>query len=307
MARSTAREDNGLPPGGRIERVLILANPGNPEIGELAARLTPWLERRVDEVVLERDPPRFCEEREARALAGDFGDAPDLVVVLGGDGAMLGAVRAFALDPVPVLGINFGRVGFLASTTASHWVETLEGVLAGEGILERRMRLHAEWETDDGPKSAIALNDFVLQRDARQGLLTARLDVDDSWMTNYRADGVIVATPSGSTAYALAAGGPILEPSVPGLVVTSICSTGLSNRPIVIHADALLRLTVAAGEGVFHLVVDGHSHHPLHVGSVIRLRGHRVPYPIYVMPELDPYRRLRSRLGWGLAWKDEEA
>ncbi|MEW6074559.1 MAG: NAD(+)/NADH kinase [Planctomycetota bacterium] len=295
---SRRKEQEG---GARIRRVLILSIAAEPSVAEFAAELCPWLAARGVAVDFDGDARAFCRER------AEAGARPDLVVVLGGDGAMLGAVRAFAADPVPVLGVHFGRVGFLASTTARRCEETLEGVLAGRGVLEERMRIEARWEADGEARAGVALNDVVVQRGTRRGLVTARLMVDEHWVTNYRADGVIVATPSGSTAYALAAGGPILEPAVEALVVTPICSVGLSNRPIVLHADGELSLAVVDTGGPINLAVDGQEHHPLPEGTVVRLRRHAVRYPIYVMPGLDPYRRLRSRLGWGLDWKAEEA
>lgn len=290
---------------GSIRRVLVLVVSDAAEIAPLAHQLERWLRRRVDEVQVERKGRAWCEARELRS-PGEGAPDPDLAIVLGGDGALLGAVRAFSEHPVPVLGINFGRVGFLASTTASRWEETLEGVLTGEGFLEQRMRLRAEWERDGETVRGTALNDVVVQRAPRQGLLTARVFVDEHWVTDYRADGVIVATPSGSTAYALAAGGPILEPSVPAFVVTPICSQGLSNRPIVIHATGELRLELITTGGELDAVLDGQTFHPLLEGEEIRVRRHPTPYPLYVMPGLDPYRRLRSRLGWGVNWNPDD-
>jgi NAD+ kinase len=125
------------------------------------------------------------------------------VVVLGGDGAILGAVHAFADEPVPTLGINLGQVGFLAATPASAWREALAACLAGEAVEELRVRLEAEWRTGGRTHHAIALNEVTLQRSSQSGMIEAALRAGDLWVTNYRADGVIVATPSGSTAYSL--------------------------------------------------------------------------------------------------------
>src|SRR5690606_4758254 len=145
---------------------------------------------------------RYCQEREARIARGDGAlVVPGLVVVLGGDGAMLTAVRAFAATPVPTLGINFGRVGFLASTPQSRWRDVLDGILEGRGVIEPRMRLAVE-----APSSGVrgvALNEAVVSREPEDAMVTMSLHVGDAWVTNYRADGLIVSTPSGSTAYSL--------------------------------------------------------------------------------------------------------
>ena len=282
--------------GRSLRRALVLAPDEKPKVRELCTELSPWLSSKLAEVEVRTDVREFCLEREQRKEL-DPNEKPDLVVVLGGDGALLGAVRAFARDPVPTLGINLGHVGFLASTPATRWRETLEGVLEGNATLEQRTRLRVRIEGRDRIER-IALNDVTLQRGSHQGMLTASLDVGDEWVTDYRADGVIVATPSGSTAYSLSAGGPILEPSVPCIVVTPICSHGLSNRPIVLADRDELKLTVLASSGITSMVIDGQSFHALHENESAFIARHSTPYPLFALPELNPYRRLRERLGW---------
>ncbi len=283
-----------------IRRALILANFAKEEVRELASELRPWLAARVDEVGLETDIRAFCLAREASDRATRSAAAPDLVIVLGGDGALLGAVRAFAAEPVRTLGINLGRVGFLASTPATRWRDTLEHVLRGECKVEHRMRLRAEWTDAQGEtRSMVALNDVTLQRDSHQGMLRASLSVGDDWVTEYRADGLILATPSGSTAYSLSAGGPILVPAVEALVVTPICSQGLANRPIVLDAGSAFTIQLNSPGSTTTLVVDGQAYHSLEHGDELRVTRHPERYPLYAMPGLDPYRRLRDRLGWG--------
>jgi len=282
-----------------IRRVSILANFSKVAVRELASELRPWLAERVESVTLEEDILAFCNARSRASDEQRKADRPDLVVVLGGDGALLGAVRAFGSDPVPMLGINLGRVGFLASTPASRWRETLGGVLAGQGVLEPRLRLKARWTPRGGqPAECVALNEVVIQRGAHQGMLTVALSAGEKWVTNYRADGVIVATPSGSTAYSLSAGGPVLVPGVKAFVVTPISPQGLSNRPLVLPAEQELSLTVAVSSGITTLAIDGQAFHTLAQGETVTLCRHPDPYPLYAMAGLDPYRRLRERLGW---------
>ncbi len=276
--------------------MLLVVNPAKPATSELLPRLQSWLEPRVDSLVLVND----AEKTRAAARSQDTEDdrRPDLIVVLGGDGTMLSVVSAWAHDPVPTLGINFGRVGFLASTLPTRWEETLSGIFAGEGVLERRMRLVAEWNRNGETSRAIALNEVVLQRGAHQGMLVAALRVGEDWVTKYRADGLILATPSGSTAYSLSAGGPILAPAMEAIVVTPICSQALSNRPIVLSPDSEVAMVVVSSSGITTLAVDGQAFFPIEEGQLFTVRRHPVPYPIYSMPGLDAYRRLRHRLGW---------
>jgi NAD+ kinase len=293
-SRTKARETGGKE--SAIGRVLVLADGEKREVRELVPEIVPWLSERVREVRVERDVRAFPKARQA----ADPGEPrPDLVVVLGGDGAILSAVRAYAATPVPTLGINFGHVGFLASTESSHWRDALGEILEGRAVVEPRMRIEAELDSQSGERvRAVALNDVVVTRGAYQGMLSFALQVGEDWLTNYRADGLIVASPSGSTAYSLAAGGPVLAPQMEALVVTPICPQALSHRPIVLHADSVLRLVLTRASGLTTLVVDGQGFYTMRVGDSVVLRRHAVAYPLLARPGFDPYKRLRDRLGW---------
>ena len=214
---------------------------------------------------------------------------------------MLAAVRIFAEDPVPVIGINLGKVGFLAPVEAAAWREGLEGTLAGRAVVEPRMMLEAEVQAQarrTGLGRAVALNDLVISRGSTHGLATIRLHVEDELVGDYRADGLIFATPSGSTAYSLAAGGPILAPHMQGIVATPVAAHALSNRPLVLHPDSRLEATVVEASGLVTLSVDGQAFHPLEEGDRVTVTRHRNAYPLLAPPDADPWRRLRERLGW---------
>lgn len=287
------------PTRNSVRYVLVLADLEKLGVRDCNAELFPWLEERVDKVALEGDIQEYEQRRSRLSPEEAARDLPDLIVVLGGDGAILGAVRAFASHPVPTLGINFGRVGFLASTPAGHWREALEGVLAGRGVLDPRMRLAARICRDDGSESTvIALNDLVASRAAQQRMMVLGLHVEDEWVTDFRADGLVIATPSGSTAHSLSAGGPILSPSMLCLVVTPICPQGLSYRPIVLDQSSRLRLVVKESSGMLSLAVDGQGFYEMNQGDRVEITRHPVQYPLLGWRELDPYRRLRERLGW---------
>ena len=290
---TTTRRVPGLP---KIERVLILADGRKADVTKAVGEVDAWLRERVLAVEVEGDLVSFCNEAPAEKLSGDR--IPDLVVVLGGDGSILSAVRTFAASPVPVLGINFGRVGFLATVEVPHWRIVLEEVLQGRGVVEPRMRLRAELECKQERFRTVALNDAVVERGSRLGLVTVALHVDGEWVTDYRADGLIVATPSGSTAHSLAAGGPLLAPAMEACIVTPICPHALAHRPIVLHPESVLVLEIKHANGVCTLAVDGQGFYPLEMGDRVTLRRHPAPYPIVVRPNIDPYRRIRDRLGW---------
>lgn len=286
-------------PGFRaIESVLVLANAEKPLARELIGSLTPWLRARVRQVEVREDVRAYREERERASGAGRPLPAPDLLVVLGGDGAILGAVHAFAECPVPTLGINLGKVGFLAATPAEAWRDALAACLAGEAVEEPRLRLEAEWSEGGELRRAVALNEVTLQRSSHSGMIQASLWAGSAWVTNYRADGVIVATPSGSTAYSLSAGGPILETSLEAIVVTPISPQGLSNRPLVLPSGLELTLAAVASSGNPTLAIDGQDFFRIGGGDRVTLRRHPVALPLLWMRGMDPYRRLRERLGW---------
>jgi NAD+ kinase len=291
----------GVPARDAVRTVLVACDPDKPDVRTLLDELVPWLRARVGRVELESDVRALVERRSKLSLTESLEGLPDLLIVLGGDGAILGAVRAFASAPVPTLGINFGRVGFLASTPVSHWREALEGVLSGEGVLEPRMRLVArlgDGASRKGGLEAIALNEVLVARGTAPGMLTLGLSVGGEWVADYRADGLILATPSGSTAHSLSAGGPILFPSMLGMVVTPICPQGLSYRPIVLHPDSSVEVLVKESSGDTLLVLDGQAFHPMQVGEVVRIERHAQAYPLLAWSKLDAYRRLRDRLGW---------
>lgn len=283
----------GKPKAARFARVLVLADGAKGAVSALLHELEPWLAARAQSVVVEHDVRGFHKRRAKTSET-----TPDLVVVLGGDGAILAAVRAFADDPVPTIGINFGRVGFLASVEATRWEESLALVFEGRAVVEPRMRLVAEFTSDGRKKRAVALNDAVITRGAFQGMLSIALRDGVDWVTNYRSDGLVVSTPSGSTAYSMAAGGPILAPSMNALVVTPVSPQALSHRPLVIDGDHELVLTLTHASGITTLVVDGHGFYPLHEGDTVRITRHRVAYPLLSLPGFDAYKRLRERLGW---------
>ena len=300
MPRATPQGQAAAAPTA-VRRVLVVADHDKAGVREFEGEFLPWLEQRGLEVALEGD---------ARELArrGAEGARPDLVVVLGGDGAILGAVRAFADAPVPTLGINFGRVGFLASVPSGHWRGALDEVLAGRGIVEPRMRLEARLASSHSPLRAVALNDAVVARGATQGMLILSFFVDESWMTDCRAAGLILATASGSTAHSLSAGGPVLYPTMEGIVVTPICPQGLSYRPIVLHRDSRIEVVVRSTGGLVTLALDGQGYLPVRQGERVVVTRHPVPYPLLTWSGLDPYRRLRERLGWsGLTEPDPDS
>ncbi len=299
----TASEARPHPPGTRVwtpvreqvTRVILLADGEKPQVKEHLADVERFLVDRGAKVEVH---PNVREL--ARGVGFPRKVDPDLVVVLGGDGSVLTAARLFQDAPVATIGVNFGRVGFLASLEGGAWREGLARVLEGRALIEDRMRLAAQIVRANGDVGArtIAMNDVVISRGATPSMARFELVSGGRPVTTYRADGLIFATPSGSTAYSLAAGGPILDPALRAVVLTPISAHALSHRPLVIGHRAELEARVTDASGSVAVDVDGRSTGALEVGDSVRLMPCEVGYPLLTLESFDPWRRLRDRLGW---------
>jgi NAD+ kinase len=280
-----------------LSNVCITGKKHHPELPAMAEAVAAAIGRLGGRAVVVpgiHQPPETAGA-ESEALDGRF----TMAVVLGGDGTILGTVRRFGARQVPILGVNLGGMGFLAETASGDAVAALEMIAGGRYTLDHRMMLDCRLlrAGNDGAVQTV-LNDVVINKGALARIIAVEAAVDGAYLTRYRGDGLIVATPTGSTAYSLAAGGPVLSPTLEALLVTPICPHSLSHRPIVLEADAELVLELKRSSGIATLVVDGQGFYPVQQGEVVRLTRHPVPFPLLVQPGLDPYRRLRDRLGW---------
>lgn len=225
---------------------------------------------------------------------------PGLVVVLGGDGTLLAAARVFGATGTPILSVNLGFLGFLTEVRLSDLYSTLEGWCAGCHDLDARAMLHAElWREGELHSSFEALNEIVVSKGDIARMGDFAVELDGKRVARFRADGVIVSTPTGSTAYTLAANGPILTPDVDALVVTPICPHLLTLRPIVVRGDSSLIVRVEGIPNVALLTVDGQQAVELRVGD--ELRCHRSDHTVNLvrLGEMGFFEALRSKLSWG--------
>lgn len=284
------------PPAGRVRSVLLLADG---QKGDVSAAVDE-VERHLEGLGASVETHADVRTLHADETCFQPGREHDLVVVLGGDGSVLTAARLFEGVPVPTIGINFGRVGFLASLEVSSWREGLDDVFAGRALVEDRMRLGASVIRSDGEVLAavLAMNDVVLSRGGTPSVAEFELLSAGRRVTDYRADGLIFATPSGSTAYSLAAGGPILDPALRAVVLTPISAHALSHRPLVLGPEASLEARVVNTAGAVRLDVDGRLIAELGAGDRVLMEASAVPYPLLTTQQLDPWQRLRDRLGW---------
>ena len=224
----------------------------------------------------------------------------DLIVAVGGDGAMLHAARMAAMADVPVLGVNRGRLGFLADVGPEQMLQSLDDALAGRCQAERRMLLAAQILTDGRPIDALALNDVVVAKRETGRMVDVRTWVNGAYVNTHVGDGFIIATPTGSTAYALSCGGPIVHPSLDAVVLVPVCPHTLSDRPIVVPAGSVVEIELADRfESRAQVVCDGIVLCDLDPGVRLRIERARVRATLLHPPGHDYYRILRSKLHWG--------
>jgi NAD+ kinase len=233
----------------RFRHVAIVGKPQARGIGPLLEEIADFVASQGLDVSLDQETADSTGISTFPALShAEMGQHCDLAVVVGGDGTMLGFAREVARYGMPLVGINQGRLGFITDISADKYKESLAPIFAGDFESEHRSMLEGA-VLRDGEQifSGVALNDVVVSRGATASMVELRVDVGDEFVANMRADGVIVGTPTGSTAYALSAGGPILHPGIAGWVVLPIASHALSNRPIVLPDSGEVRLTIVAG------------------------------------------------------------
>lgn len=281
-------------------RIAIACKPQKEELARLLPELIEWLRQRGYEPIVDTD----CGQYAGCAAVVDRADLPkhnpDLVIVLGGDGTLLSVARIFAPTEIPILSVNLGTLGFLTEVRLGELYPTLESWCSDCHSLEARAMLRAElWRGDALHSKYDALNDIVVTKGeiARMGDFAVELDGRN--VAQFRADGVIVSTPTGSTAYNLAANGPILTPDVDAMVVSPICPHLLTLRPIVVRGDASLTVRVEGIPNLALLTVDGQRAIELEVGDEIRCN--RSPYTVNLvrLKEGGFFEALRTKLSWG--------
>jgi NAD+ kinase len=284
-----------------IRTVGIISRPRREEIARVVPPLIAWLRAHDAKVVCDSETGECIG-----ALAGetrkreDLPGCCDLLIVLGGDGTLLSAARLAAERKVPILAVNLGGLGFLTTVSQDEIYPILEEIFTGKHRVSRRVMIEAEIVRGGAViRRQIALNDAVLNKAALARIMDLELRVDGEYVTTYKADGLILSTPTGSTAYSLAAGGPIVYPIVEAFVVTPICPHTLTNRPLVIPDSARIEIDFKAEDDAVFLTLDGQVGIELVRGDHIVVR--KAPEKLYlVRPAKKTYFQiLRSKLKWG--------
>jgi NAD+ kinase len=283
-----------------MARVAIVSKPHKEELSRILPELVEWLRAHGMDPLLDREGALHTDVAPALDRAEMVEWKPDLVIVLGGDGTLLAAARVFAASGTPILSVNLGYLGFLTEIRLGDLYPTLESWCAGCHELDERAMLHAAlWRDGEQYSCYEALNEVVVSKGdiARMGEFAVELDGKS--VARFRADGVIVSTPTGSTAYTLAANGPILTPDVDALVVTPICPHLLTLRPIVLRGDASLKVKVVGIPNLALLTVDGQQAVELRLGDELRCRRSQHTVKLVRINESGFFEALRSKLSWG--------
>jgi len=282
-----------------VSRVGFILKPDKSAAGVLLEQLASWLVSRRDHAFVTTEDG--IAPTGARVVPEDeLGEEIDLAVALGGDGTMLRAARLVADHGKPVLGINFGQLGFLAGFSPEDAKPAIEAALAGTLPRTQRMRLAVKFVRAGGePVVRYALNDAVLHQGAMARLVAVDAFADGEFIASYRADGLIIASPTGSTAYNMAAGGPIVVPGQAAMMLTPICAHSLTNRPLVIAASATIRLTLRADVRGVLLTVDAQWAHSFQMGDVVEITAADLPLIMFTSKK-SFFDTMRDKLHWGV-------
>ena len=279
--------------------VAIVSKPGKPELAQLMPDLLAWFSDRAYRVIVDRETHPFAPGIEVVFRENLHQQVLDFVLVLGGDGTLLSAARAVAKSGIPVLGINLGSLGFLTEVQVEELYPTLESVDHGLRNVEDRSMVHCEIFRAGAPIASYdALNDVVVGKGTIARLNHCDVFVDENFVSSYKADSLIVSSPTGSTAYSLAAAGPILMPSVPALVITPVSAHSLTHRALVVPDTSHIEIVVVTGEEEAYLSIDGQLGMPLLDGDRISCR--KSEYTVKLLRiQKTFFDILRSKLKWG--------
>lgn len=283
-----------------MKSVAIILNPEKPDAVRLAAELVPWFGEHGVRVMAEHEA---ATAMEALSLSRDEAELvkADFALVLGGDGTLLRASRIMAPAGVPMLAVRFGSFGFMADIEPSGAREALENVLQGKHRIDERMMIEAAvLRAGKKINSATALNDVVIAKGPLARMLRLDTHVSGKYISTYSADGLIVATPTGSTAYSLSAGGPLVMPALKTIIITPICPHTLNARSLMISSEDTVEVTVEGGPGdVVMLTIDGQLGVQLETGDRVSVREADFRAKLITFGPTTFYEKLQTRLRWG--------
>jgi NAD+ kinase len=280
-----------------IRTVGLVAKYEEPKAADMVRWLVPWLKQRGKKVLVENGIARTgatsCTKKEMATQA-------DLIVSFGGDGTLLNIAPLVERPDVPILGVNMGGLGFITEIAVDELESVLTKTLDGDYEVEKRMTLEIRvFSRKRKLHKFRVLNDVVITKGARSRIIDLETYVGEDYLCTYRADGLIISTPTGSTAYSLAAGGPILEPALGAIILSPICPHTLTNRPIVVPSKAAVRVTLRSFGDTVILSPDGQQGVRLNNGDKVEARDYGMPVSLIKIPSRSYYEILREKLKWG--------
>jgi len=282
----------------RFATIGVIAKPGGATGRRILNEILTLLRRHRRKILLDEAAARMASMDGAlprsQVVVGS-----DLVVVLGGDGTFLSAARSVRSQGPPLVGINLGSLGFLTEISRRDVAEALAVLLAGKATEERRLMLDVRVRSQGNVVASYrALNDVVLAKSTLARTVRLRVQVDEHAVSAYRSDGLIISTPTGSTAYSLSAGGPLVHPAMDAILITPICPHALTNRPLLIPARAHVTVSRSSGQDPIHLTVDGQTGGPFGQGDLLEVRRSRVALRLLNPFPRSYYDTLRTKLKW---------
>jgi NAD+ kinase len=287
-------------PGQTFQTVGIISRPRRQHLSVVVPPLLKWLETRGVSAVYDEETANSLPDTSKGRTRQLVADSSQLLLVLGGDGTMLAAARLAASRNIPILPINMGSLGFLTSFTLDELYPALEDTLTGRSSVSQRVMLQVQLERAGSViENQSALNDAVINKGALARMIELHLIINSEFVCRYRADGLIVASPTGSTAYSLSAGGPIVHPAVESFVITPICPHMLSDRPLVIRDSSSIEMKLSADTESVFLTLDGQRGIPLQPADRVRISRAKEPLKLIQPPKKSYFEILRSKLKWG--------
>lgn len=266
---------------------------------EVLSQLAGWLRERKRQVIMDVDTAAIIGET-SQYQRTDLPPLADLIIVLGGDGTLLSVARIAHPFDVPILAVNLGSLGFLTEVSLPKLYDTLEKVLSDQFDIEQRMLLNASLMRNGSKVEDFhVLNDVVINKGALARIVNLQVRVNNQYMTSYRADGLIIATPTGSTAYSLSAGGPIIHPSMHALVLSPICPFTLTNRSIVVPDQSLIQVELITEKENVRVTLDGQEGCDMLEGDVLEVKKAQTSLKLIQAPGKNYYQILRKKLHWG--------
>jgi NAD+ kinase len=281
-----------------MKKVGIICKTGIPEPVELLKELLPWLRQKGCEAYVDKETASVLNiEGTARSVIPSLAD---IIVVLGGDGTMLSVARLVGEKGIPILGVNIGGLGFLTAVTKDELYSVLQTLLTGDCPVEERIMLTAcVLRHSECIAEYLVVNDVVVNKGALARIIDLETYIDQSYVATFKADGLIVSTPTGSTAYALSAGGPILYPTLNSIVMAPICPHTLTNRPIVLPDNVIIDIVLRSQNEDVFLTIDGQVGFSLRQGDTVKVKKSQFKTRLFIPCERDYFQILRTKLKWG--------